>query len=68
MLRRGTEEAHDFGVDRGMKRNQQGEIVRLSPYYQLRCSCGWRGRRITDPGPAQSKDRMTEWEAHFEST
>ena len=59
--------AHDFSIDRQLKFNDHGDVVKMSAYWQVRCSCGWEGRRIEEPGPAESKQRMEQWENHRET-
>lgn len=55
---------HQFSVDRRLKTDDTGKVVAMSPYWQIRCSCGWEGRRIEEPGPEESKQRMGQWETH----
>ena len=54
---------HHYTVDRDLWHDRNG-FMHMSAYWKLKCVCGWRGRRITQPGSGQSKDRMREWETH----
>ncbi len=56
---------HVYTVDRKTWETNTG-WVKLSPYWRLRCGCGWRGRRIENPGREESRDRMREWDEHKE--
>ena len=58
--------SHHYTVDRKIWYDRGGnKRMSMSPYWQLVCVvCGWRGRRITQPGTGQSKDRLREWEQH----
>ncbi len=57
---------HHYTVDRRIWYDRNGWL-HMSAYWKLICVvCGWRGRRITQPGSGQSKDRMREWDEHVE--
>ncbi len=57
---------HHYTVDRRIWYDRGGN-THQSAYWKLICDCGWRGRRITQPGSGQSKERMREWEQHLET-
>ena len=59
-----AEDRTPYDVERRIYLDDDGN-ERLSHYWRLVCRvCGWRGKRISKPGSRQSKQRMTEWEAH----
>lgn len=58
---------HQFSVDRRLKTDDTGKVVAMSAYWQIRCSCGWEGWRISEPGREESKQRMEQWETHRET-
>jgi len=54
---------HVYTVHRKVWTDRKG-FARMSAYWQIQCSCGWRGTRISKPGRIQSKQRVKEWEEH----
>ncbi len=58
---------HRYSVDRKLWIDKKG-FHHMSDYWQIRCSCRWRGTRITRPGRAQSKQRVDEWREHVRDT